>query len=187
MVWMIVEMIARQIGEGGGGDPHAVEPVLIETVRRRLQRQMRDALARQLRASMQFDRIGRGQRSVDARPARPRPTVPMLAAARARPDLARERRDGSLAAGAGDRGDRLRLTRKNCAAARASARRASSTAMKTMPAGKAVRALLGNDRSRAASRGVMKARRRPGSGRRKTESPARPCGCPWQAGDCKRR
>ncbi len=30
---MIVEMIARQIGEGAGGDAHAVEPMLIEAVR----------------------------------------------------------------------------------------------------------------------------------------------------------
>ena len=44
---MIIEMIARQIGEGAGGDAHAVEPVLVEPVRGRLQRQMRDALAGQ--------------------------------------------------------------------------------------------------------------------------------------------
>ena len=30
---MIIEMIARQIGEGAGRDAHAVEPVLVEAVR----------------------------------------------------------------------------------------------------------------------------------------------------------
>ena len=42
---MIIEMVARQIGEGAGGDAHAVEPVLVEPVRGGFQRQMRDAFA----------------------------------------------------------------------------------------------------------------------------------------------
>ena len=63
---MIVEMVARQIGEGAGGDAHAVEPVLVEAVRGRFERQMRDALAGELvERAMQLDRIGRGQRAVD--------------------------------------------------------------------------------------------------------------------------
>ena len=58
-------MVAREIGEGAGGDAHAVEPVLVEPVRGGLQRQMRDALAGQLiERAMQLDRIGRGQRAV---------------------------------------------------------------------------------------------------------------------------
>jgi hypothetical protein len=44
---MVVEMIAAEIGEGAGRDPDAVEPVLVEPVRGRLDREMRDALARQ--------------------------------------------------------------------------------------------------------------------------------------------
>ena len=62
---MIVEMVARKIGESAGGNAHAVEPMLIEAVRRRFQRQMRDALARQLvERAVQFDRVGRGERAV---------------------------------------------------------------------------------------------------------------------------
>ncbi len=62
---MIVEMIARQIGEGAGGDAHAVEPVLVEAVRGGFEREMRDALARQsIERAVQFDRIGRGERAV---------------------------------------------------------------------------------------------------------------------------
>ena len=39
--WMIIKMIARQIGEGRGRDAQAVEPILIETVRRGFDREMR--------------------------------------------------------------------------------------------------------------------------------------------------
>ena len=45
---MIVEMIAADIGEAAGRDPHAVEPVLVEAVRGRLDREMRDALVGEL-------------------------------------------------------------------------------------------------------------------------------------------
>src|SRR5476651_1105185 len=41
---VIIEMVARQIREGAGRDPHAIKPVLIEAMRRGLERQMRDAL-----------------------------------------------------------------------------------------------------------------------------------------------
>ena len=62
---MIVEMIARQIGEGRRRDAHAVEPVLIEAVRGRFDRKMRDAFAgERIERAMQLDRIGRGQRAV---------------------------------------------------------------------------------------------------------------------------
>ena len=65
MARMIVEMIARQIGVGAGRNAHAVQPMLIETVRRRFHRQMRHALVGQLiERAMQLDRIGRGQRAV---------------------------------------------------------------------------------------------------------------------------
>ena len=44
---MIIEMIAREIREGAGGDAHAVEPVLVEAVRGGFEREMRDAFAGQ--------------------------------------------------------------------------------------------------------------------------------------------
>ena len=47
-VAVIVEMIAGQIGEGGGGERDAVEPVLVEPVARRLERDMVDAGARRV-------------------------------------------------------------------------------------------------------------------------------------------
>ena len=62
---MIIEMVARQIGEGAGGNAHAVEPVLVEAVRGRFEREMRDAFAGQcIERAMQLDRIGRRQRAV---------------------------------------------------------------------------------------------------------------------------
>ena len=41
---MIVHVVARQIGERAGGEPHAVEPLLVETVRGGLDREVRDAI-----------------------------------------------------------------------------------------------------------------------------------------------
>ena len=103
-------MIAAEIGEAAGRDANAVEPVLVEPVRGRLHRQMRDAFARELvERAMQVDRIGRGQRAIDlALSAITTPMVPMLAAsiAERRPDLPREGGDRGLAAGAGDRRNR---------------------------------------------------------------------------------
>ena len=109
---MIVEMIAREIGEGAGGEPHAVEPVLIETVRGGFHRQMGDAVAGQpIERSVQADRIGRGQRSIEA--ARRRDEAGRAegggGVAERRPDLAHEGRDRGLAAGAGHRDDGRRL------------------------------------------------------------------------------
>ena len=114
---MIIEMVTRQIRIGAGGDAHAVEAVLVETVRRRFQGEMRDALAGQtIERAMQFDRVRRGQRTVflalrrdDADGA----DAGGLQAER-RPDFARERGDRSLAAGAGDGNDRVRLAREKC-------------------------------------------------------------------------
>ena len=64
---VIVEMIAAEVGEGGGLQPDAVEPVLVEAVRGGLEGQMRDALGRELRQRrVQRHRIGRGERAVDA-------------------------------------------------------------------------------------------------------------------------
>src|SRR6266851_10024503 len=44
---VVVEMLMRQVGEAGGGETDAVEAMLIETMARRLDRKVRDALARQ--------------------------------------------------------------------------------------------------------------------------------------------
>ena len=109
-------MIAAQIGEAAGRDANAVEPVLVEAMRRRFDRQMGDALAGQLRQrAVQVDRIGRGQRAVDL--ALPRHHADGADAgglvAERSPDLPGEGRDRGLAAGAGHRGDHLRLARIN--------------------------------------------------------------------------
>ena len=59
---VIIQMIARQIGERRGADLHAVESVLIEPVARRFHGQMGHAFVGQrLQRAMQVDRIGRGQ------------------------------------------------------------------------------------------------------------------------------
>ena len=64
---MVVEVIAAEVGEGGRLQPHAVEPELIEAVRRRLEGQVRDAFGRQLgQRPVQRHRIGRRQSAVDA-------------------------------------------------------------------------------------------------------------------------
>ena len=110
---VIIEMVAADIGEGAGGDTHAVEPELIEAVRRRLQHQMGDVVAGQfVERTVQRDRIGRGQRAVDFAPRRNQADG---ADARRRlsgrfPDLAGERGDRGLAAGSGDGRDGVGLT-----------------------------------------------------------------------------
>jgi hypothetical protein len=48
---MIIEMLVRQIGEGGGGQAQTVEAMLVETVARRLDREMVD-MAQTMRAAM---------------------------------------------------------------------------------------------------------------------------------------
>ena len=109
---MIIEMIAADIGECAGGDAHAVEPKLIETVRGRLQYQMRDVVAGELvERAMQFDRIGRGQRAVDLASGRNEPDGADAGRRLASrfPDLARERRDRGLAAGTGNGRDGVGL------------------------------------------------------------------------------
>ena len=59
---MIIQVVAGQIGEGAGGDTHAVEPALVKTVARCLKRQMIDAKIRQMgQVRVQIGRVGRGQ------------------------------------------------------------------------------------------------------------------------------
>ena len=79
-VWMIVEMVAREICEGGRSHPQAIEAKVVEPMRRSLDREMRDAFAgERVERAMQRDRIGRGERAVDGSPGETRPMVPMLA------------------------------------------------------------------------------------------------------------
>ena len=60
-ILVIVQMIARDVGEPGGGDVHRVEAVLIEPVAGGFQRQTIDAVFRQPREQrMNFNRIGCG-------------------------------------------------------------------------------------------------------------------------------
>src|SRR5436305_14899597 len=63
---MVIHVIAREIGEGAGADADAVQPILVEAMRRGLEREMRNALACDfIELTMQRNRIRRGQRSVD--------------------------------------------------------------------------------------------------------------------------
>src|SRR6185312_3177514 len=104
-----------EIGEAAGLNAHAIEAILIEPVRGRLERKMRDALARDLvELAMQRDRIGRRQRAVDGvlRGDQPDGADAGRGMAQPLPDLAGESGNRGLAAGAGDGGDRCRLPRK---------------------------------------------------------------------------
>ena len=111
---VIVHMVAREICERARGKPHAVEPLLVETMRGRLDREARDAACGQpVEKLMQRDRIRRGQRSVDGQRARhdaDRPDRSGLAPERL-PDLAHEGDDRGFAAGAGHRDNGFGLTR----------------------------------------------------------------------------
>src|SRR5581483_11870011 len=114
-IGMIIHVVAREIGEAGRRDAHAIEAILIESVRGRLEGEMRDAVARDLvELAMQRDWIGRGQRAVDRALRRYQPdgADARRGVAKALPDLAREGRDRGLAAGAGDGGDGRGLSGK---------------------------------------------------------------------------
>ena len=111
---MIIHVVARQIGEAAGGDAHAVEPELVEPVRGRLKGQMRDAVAGDfVELPVKRDRIRRRQRAVDGALRRYQPDGADAGGSMSQPlpDLARERCDRGLAAGAGDGGDRRGLLR----------------------------------------------------------------------------
>jgi hypothetical protein len=110
---VIVEVIARDVGEGGGGDVNTVETELVEPVTRRFERQMIDALVLQSRElRVEIDGIGRRapelhmtRRRIDPE----RADACRLATLR-RPDLAQEMRDRRLAVGAGDGRHAFRLS-----------------------------------------------------------------------------
>ena len=108
---MIVHVVAAEIGEGGGNEAHAVEPVLVEAVARCLQRGMGDALRARGASSIwcNCDRIGRGQAAIigaGRRDDADRADRGGGESRRCLEDLADEGGDGGLAARAGD-GDEL--------------------------------------------------------------------------------
>ena len=109
---MIIHVVAAEIGETAGRQPHPVEPPLVETVARRLHRGMGDAGLGQFgEQPVQRDRIRRGERAVFVAARRDDARRPDRCRRKSRllPDLARERGDRGLAAGAGDGHHRLGL------------------------------------------------------------------------------
>ena len=111
---MIVHMVARQVGERTRHEPHAVKPLLVETVRGGLDREARDAVrGKPIEQLMQSNRVWRRQRPVNGQRARhdaDRPDRSGFLTKRL-PDLAHEGGDRSFPAGAGHRHGRLGLTR----------------------------------------------------------------------------
>src|SRR5665811_2503622 len=113
-------MIAREVGEGARRQHHAVEAALLQTMTGGFERQMGDAIARKPRENgVKLDGLRRGVpqslRAVwtdDTDRAEARGLK-----ARFRPKLAQERRDRSLAVGAGDRDRRLGLRAKEACGA----------------------------------------------------------------------
>src|SRR5580704_8609778 len=64
-ILMIVEMIAGDVGEAARGDTQAVEPELIEAMRRCFDGKMGDAVAGQrIDRTVQLDRIRRRERAI---------------------------------------------------------------------------------------------------------------------------
>ena len=110
--WMIVEVIARNVGERRRRDAQPVQTILIEPMRRRLDRKMRHPLPRErIERTMQRHGIRRGERAVsfaarrnDADGADARRLI-----AERCPDLACERSNRRFPAGTGDGGDGRRL------------------------------------------------------------------------------
>jgi hypothetical protein len=63
---MIIEVIAADIGEGTGRDPHRVKTTLIEPMRGGLHRKMGHALVgKRIERAVERDGIGRGERAID--------------------------------------------------------------------------------------------------------------------------
>ncbi len=58
---VVVEMVARDVGEGAGGKPHAVDAALLEPMARRFERKMGNARLGEIgKDAVQLDRIRRG-------------------------------------------------------------------------------------------------------------------------------
>ena len=108
-VAVVVEMVARQIGEGGGGEFDTVEAELGKPVARRLDRGMATRFAARS-LSMRCNATGSGVVSAPGRRPLRRPSQACQGSrivAERLPDLAGEMGDRGLAVGAGDRGDRF--------------------------------------------------------------------------------
>jgi hypothetical protein len=109
---VIVEVVAAEVGEGDGVERNAVEPALVEAVARSLHRDMVDPLLLEAaQRPVQGQRIGgregagfEADRRLDAQGAEAGGGD-----AGSGPDLAHERGDRGLAAGAGDGDGNLRL------------------------------------------------------------------------------
>ncbi len=105
-VAVIVQMVARQVGEGRRRDPHAVQAILVEAVARGLQDQVADAVLGEARqAAVQLDGVGRGQRPGCAGPRRGQAEGAEARRLQAEmaPDLPGEAGHRGLAVGSGDR------------------------------------------------------------------------------------
>ena len=178
---VIIHVVAAEIGEGAGGEPHAVEPLLVEPVRGRLHREMSDArLGERLQRSVERHRIRRGQRAVD----RDRPRNDADRAERRgfpadrRPDLADEGGDRGLAAGAGDRDDRLGLARIKPRRGPRQRQAGVGDLDERRAFGRRRRARRRSRSPRAEARRQRVSVRRPSPRRaRRRRRPARPCGC----------
>ncbi len=111
-VAVVVEVVTRQIGEGGGGDRHAVEAKLGEPVTGRLDRHMLDALADQCgEIAVEPDGVGCRQRAgaTAGRRRHSQRAEARRGIAGRHPYLAGEMGDRGLAVGAGDGRDGARL------------------------------------------------------------------------------
>ena len=112
---MIIEMVAAEVGEGGGAHRHPLGAILVEAVDRRLVSDMADAHALQARhVRQEGDDVGRGQPGRHlvvggGHPQRPdrRRAVPGHA-----PHLAGHLDRRGLAVGPGDRDDTLGIRRE---------------------------------------------------------------------------
>ena len=112
---VIVQVIARDVGESAGGNVQAVEAVLIEPMRGRLDRKMGDLIAGEsVERSVQRDRIRRRQRAVGGAARRDDTDSADArgAVSECGPDLPREGRDRRFSARAGDGDNDARLARE---------------------------------------------------------------------------
>ena len=112
---VVVEMVAREVGEGGGAEAHAVDALLIERVARDLHAHALGTVRMQLRElAVHAHGIGRGVHSggdlgryahSESSDVGGRPPAPLER-------LREQPRAGGLAVGAGDAGDRELLRRR---------------------------------------------------------------------------
>ena len=114
-VAMIIEMIARQVGEGAGRNRQPLGAILVEAMARRLERGMGDALALEARhVGEEGDDVRRGEAGrhlIDRGGDAQRPDRGRLVAQHA-PQLARQFDRAGLAIGAGDGDGHIREWRE---------------------------------------------------------------------------